>query len=164
MHSCPSFVPSRGPLVFRSRPGDISLAGRILAAFADVLDDPAISDDLGELGRLVERPEANIIKLPNISASVPQMKECIAELQARGFALPDYPDDPNTDEDRATRARYDRAKGKRGQPGAPPGQLRSSGPQVREGVRDGEPATDAGMAEGLEDARGHHVGRRLPEQ
>jgi len=91
---------------------DISVAARVLASFPERLGpDRAVPDDLAELGRLVERPEANIIKLPNISASVPQLKACIAELQARGYPLPDYPDDPRTDEDREIRARYDRVKG-----------------------------------------------------
>jgi len=91
---------------------DISLAGRILAVFPDALEEgQRVSDDLAELGRLVETPEANIIKLPNVSASVPQMKACIAELQAKGYALPDYPDEPANDEQRATKARYDRVKG-----------------------------------------------------
>ncbi|MFC1661175.1 NADP-dependent isocitrate dehydrogenase [Gemmatimonadota bacterium] len=91
---------------------DISLAGRILAVFPDVLeDDQKVSDDLAELGVLVEKPEANVIKLPNISASIPQMKECIAELQAKGYRLPDYPDEPANDEERAIKARYDAVKG-----------------------------------------------------
>jgi isocitrate dehydrogenase len=91
---------------------DISLAHRILAQFPDVLEGgQAVSDDLAELGLLVEAPEANIIKLPNISASVPQMKACIAELQAKGYGLPDYPEEPDSDEQRSTRARYDRAMG-----------------------------------------------------
>lgn len=91
---------------------DISLAGRILALFPDVLDEEQrVSDDLAELGRLVETPEANIIKLPNVSASIPQMKACIAELQAKGYGLPDYPEEPADDEERAIQARYDKAKG-----------------------------------------------------
>lgn len=91
---------------------DISLAGRTLAAFADILDGPQkVSDDLAELGALVDKPEANIIKLPNVSASIPQLKACIAELQAKGYGLPDYPDEPGTDEERAARARYDKVKG-----------------------------------------------------
>jgi isocitrate dehydrogenase len=90
---------------------DISLAGRVLAAFPDVLGERAVSDDLAELGRLVATPEANVIKLPNISASVPQLKACVAELQAKGYPLPDYPDEPGTDEEREARARYDRVKG-----------------------------------------------------
>jgi len=91
---------------------DISLSGRILAAFADLLpEDQRVSDDLAELGRLATTPEANIIKLPNISASVPQLKAAVAELQAQGYALPDYPDDPRTEEEQDIRARFDTVKG-----------------------------------------------------
>ncbi len=90
---------------------DISLAGRILAVFPELPGDEARSDDLAELGRLVETPEANIIKLPNISASLPQLKACIAELQAGGYGLPDYPEEPSTDDERAIKARYDSVKG-----------------------------------------------------
>ena len=91
---------------------DISLAGRILAVFPDVLSEgQKVSDDLAELSHLVEEPEANVIKLPNISASVPQLKACIAELQAKGYGLPDYPDEPTSDEQRAIQTRYDQVKG-----------------------------------------------------
>jgi isocitrate dehydrogenase len=91
---------------------DISLAGRIIAAFPEFLNaDQRIGDALAELGALTLKPEANIIKLPNISASIPQMKEAIAELQAKGYALPDYPDAPKTAEEKDIRARYDRIKG-----------------------------------------------------
>ena len=91
---------------------DISLAGRILAQFPDLLsEEQRVSDDLAELGKLVEQPEANVIKLPNISASVPQIKAAVKELQEQGYALPDYPDEPQTDEEKAVRARYDKAKG-----------------------------------------------------
>jgi len=91
---------------------DISLAGRILALFPEALTEgQRVSDDLTELGHLVETPEANVIKLPNVSASVPQMKACIAELQAKGYALPAYPEEPRNDEERAIKARYDKAKG-----------------------------------------------------
>ena len=90
---------------------DISLAARVLAQFPEALGDKAVDDDLAELGRLVELPEANIIKLPNISASTPQMKACIAELQILGFPLPEYPDDPGTDAERDARARYGKAMG-----------------------------------------------------
>jgi len=91
---------------------DISLAGRILASFPEKLT-PAqrVEDALGELGELAKRPEANIIKLPNISASMPQLKAAIAELQAQGYALPDYPDDPSNDDEQAIRKRYDKVKG-----------------------------------------------------
>ncbi|MEC3862205.1 NADP-dependent isocitrate dehydrogenase [Mesobacterium sp. TK19101] len=91
---------------------NISVAGRILAAFPDYLsEDQRVSDDLAELGELVKTPEANVIKLPNISASVPQLTAAIAELQAQGYAIPDYPADPQTDTDRDVRARYDAIKG-----------------------------------------------------
>ena len=86
---------------------DISLAGRILATFPEHLTaDQRIADDLAELGRQVLTPGANIIKLPNVSASVPQLKTAVAELQAKGYAVPDYPEDPATDEERAILARY----------------------------------------------------------
>ena len=91
---------------------DISLAGRILAVFPERLTDAQrVPDGLGELGELVKTPEANVIKLPNISASIPQMKAAIAELQARGYALPDYPEEPGNDEEREIQARYDKVKG-----------------------------------------------------
>ncbi len=91
---------------------DISLSGRILAAFSDRLEESQRVDDaLAELGELTQSPDANIIKLPNISASVPQMKAAIAELQAQGFDLPDFPDKPTTDEEKEIRNRYDAVKG-----------------------------------------------------
>lgn len=91
---------------------DISLAGRILAAFKDVLpEDQRTADALAELGELVKTPEANVIKLPNISASVPQLRAAIKELQAHGYALPEYPDEPKTDEEKDAKARYDSVKG-----------------------------------------------------
>ena len=91
---------------------DISLSGRILAQFPEALRaDQRVADDLAELGRLATTPEANIIKLPNISASVPQLRAAIAELQKQGYALPDYPEDPADDAQRDAKARYDRVKG-----------------------------------------------------
>jgi len=91
---------------------DISVAARILAAFADRLPaDQQVPDALAELGALAKTPEANIIKLPNVSASIPQLKAAIAELQRKGFAIPNYPDDLETDEDKDVRARYDKIKG-----------------------------------------------------
>ncbi|ALU39522.1 isocitrate dehydrogenase [Kocuria flava] len=91
---------------------DISLAGRIVAAFSDRLpEDQRMADALAELGELAKTPEANIIKLPNISASVPQLKAAVKELQGQGFDLPDYPDEPGTDEEKEVRARYDKIKG-----------------------------------------------------
>ncbi len=103
---------------FASRAGvtvttrDISLAGRILAAFPEQLSpESRVPDDLEELGTLVTTPDANIIKLPNISASIPQLKAAIAELQSQGYAVPDYPDAPQSDGERDIRRRYDRIKG-----------------------------------------------------
>jgi isocitrate dehydrogenase len=91
---------------------DISLAGRILAQFPDALDEERrVADALTELGELAEKPEANIIKLPNISASVPQLKAAIEELQGKGYAIPDYPEEPADDERREVRRRYDKVKG-----------------------------------------------------
>jgi isocitrate dehydrogenase len=91
---------------------DISLAGRILAQFPDSLNgDQRVADALGELGELAQEPEANIIKLPNISASVPQLKAAIEELQGKGYPIPDYPDEPADDEQRDVRKRYDKVKG-----------------------------------------------------
>ncbi|WP_404352750.1 NADP-dependent isocitrate dehydrogenase [Phycicoccus jejuensis] len=91
---------------------DISLAGRILALFPEYLtEEQRIGDALTELGELATTPEANIIKLPNISASMPQLKAAVKELQSQGYALPDYPDSPQTDEERDVRARYDKVKG-----------------------------------------------------
>ena len=91
---------------------DISLAGRVLATFPEALNpEQRVSDDLAELGELVTRPEANVIKLPNISASIPQLKATIEELQAKGFAVPDYPDEPSNAAERDIKERYDRVKG-----------------------------------------------------
>jgi isocitrate dehydrogenase len=91
---------------------DISLAGRILAAFSDLLPpSQRVDDALAELGALTLKPDANIIKLPNISASVPQLKEAIAELQAHGFPVPEYPEVPKTDLEKDAKARYDKVKG-----------------------------------------------------
>ncbi|WP_328946232.1 NADP-dependent isocitrate dehydrogenase [Streptomyces sp. NBC_00250] len=91
---------------------DISLAGRIIAVFPEFLEEgQRIADALSELGDLAKTPGANIIKLPNVSASIPQLKAAVAELQAQGYALPDYPDDPQTDQDKDVRARYDKIKG-----------------------------------------------------
>src|SRR6056297_4045965 len=91
---------------------DISLAGRILATFADHLsEDQRIPDDLALLGELVKTPEANVIKLPNISASLPQLVAAVEELQSQGFAIPDYPDTPQTDAEKDVRARFDAIKG-----------------------------------------------------
>jgi isocitrate dehydrogenase len=91
---------------------DISLSGRILALFPELLKpEQRIANDLAELGELAKKPEANIIKLPNISASIPQLKAAIKELQGKGYALPDYPDVPANDVEKDAKARYDKVKG-----------------------------------------------------
>ncbi len=91
---------------------DISLATRIIATFPDFLkEDQRASNDLQELGEMAKNPEANIIKLPNISASIPQLKEAISELQDKGFAVPNYPDEPSNDADKEVKSRYDKIKG-----------------------------------------------------
>jgi len=91
---------------------DISLAGRIIAAFSDMLPaEQQMSDALTELGELAKSPDANIIKLPNISASIPQLKAAIEELQAQGYALPDYPEEPSNEKEKSVKARYDKIKG-----------------------------------------------------
>jgi isocitrate dehydrogenase len=91
---------------------DISLAGRIIAAFPEHLTaQQKQADDLAELGALAKTPEANIIKLPNVSASIPQLKAAVKELQSQGYTLPDYPEDPKTDAEKEVRARYDKIKG-----------------------------------------------------
>lgn len=91
---------------------DISLAGRIISSFPEFLaENQRIANDLAELGELVNTPEANIIKLPNISASIPQLKEAISELQAKGYALPNYPDEAKTDAEKDIKSRYDKIKG-----------------------------------------------------
>ena len=91
---------------------DISLAGRIIAQFPErVTDEQRLDDALAELGALAKRPEANIIKLPNVSASLPQLEAAIAELQSQGYDLPDYPDSPSGDEQKDARSRYDKVKG-----------------------------------------------------
>lgn len=91
---------------------DISLSGRIISSFPEYLkSEQQINDDLAELGQIATKPEANIVKLPNISASVPQLKAAIKELQAKGYALPDYPEEPKTEEEKSVKIKYDKIKG-----------------------------------------------------
>ena len=91
---------------------DISLSGRILAAMSDMLPSNQIAHDaLSELGMLAKTPDANIVKLPNISASIPQLKAAISELQALGFELPSYPDEPTNELEKDVKSRYDKVKG-----------------------------------------------------
>ena len=91
---------------------DISLSGRILANFPEFLkEDQKIGDALAELGELATKPEANIIKLPNISASIPQLEAAISELQAKGFAVPNYPAEPKTEDEKAIKTKYAKVLG-----------------------------------------------------
>src|SRR5690606_37108254 len=91
---------------------DISLSGRIIASFPEYLtEEQRIGDHLAELGELANKPEANIIKLPNISASIPQLKAAIKELQGKGYKLPDYPEEPKNDTEKDVKVRYDKIKG-----------------------------------------------------
>ena len=123
---------------------DISLAGRIIAMFPETLGDKGQSDDLAALGDWVKTAEANVIKLPNISASVPQLEAAIAELQDKGFALPDYPADPQTDDEKAVRAKYDAIKGS------------AVNPVLREGNSD---RRAAGAVKNYAQANPHRMGR-----
>ncbi|MCX5202363.1 NADP-dependent isocitrate dehydrogenase [Streptomyces sp. NBC_00237] len=128
---------------------DISLAGRIIASFPEFLkEEQRIDDALAELGELAKTPGANIIKLPNVSASIPQLKAAVAELQAQGYALPDYPDEAKTDQDKDVRARYDKIKGS------------AVNPVLREGNSDRRaPASVKNYAK----AHPHRMGKWTPE-
>ena len=104
-----SFVKSSG---IEIETKDISLAARILSTFTEFLtEDQQVEDALAELGKLVTKPEANIVKLPNISASIPQLKAAISELQSKGFEIPNYPDTPKNEEEKSIKSRYDKIKG-----------------------------------------------------
>ena len=141
---------------------DISLAGRILASFPEKLT-PAqrINDELTELGELTLRPEANIMKLPNISASIPQLKAAIKELQGKGYDVPDYPDNPTTEAEKEIKARYGKVFGSVVNPILARRQFRPPRGRRRQAIRPQEPAQDGRLEQGLQIARGLHVERRL---
>ena len=141
---------------------DISLAARILAQFPDRLGAAAVPDSLAELGSLAQTPEANIIKLPNVSASLPQLKAAIAELQQAGYDVPDYPESPSSAEEQAVPHRLRRGEGKRRESGAARGQFRPPGARLGEELREGPPALDGRVVTRVEVARVDHVRRRLP--
>ena len=142
---------------------DISLAGRILAQFPDRLkDEQRLSDALAELGELAKTPEANIIKLPNISASIPQLKAAIKELQDAGYDVPDYPDDPRGDDAKAAREAYDRVKGSAVNPVLREGNSDRRAPASVKSYAQQAPALDGRVVEGQPLARGDDVRRRLP--
>ena len=142
---------------------DISLAGRILGSFPEYLTEAQRQpDDLAVMGELVTTPSANVIKLPNISASVPQLTAAIAELQAQGYAVPDYPEEPKTEAEKAVAREVRRDQGLRREPGPAGRQL---GPPVGaggEGLCAGEPAFDGGVVADVEDACVVDEGRRFP--
>ena len=144
---------------------DISLAGRIIALFPDRLpEDQRIADDLAELGALAKTPEANIIKLPNVCASIPQLKAAIKELQEQGFDLPDYPDDPQTDEEQDVRARYDKVKGCAVNPVLREGNSDRRAPESVKNYARKHPHSMGAWSRRLEDQRRAHGRRRLPLQ
>ena len=144
---------------------DISLAGRILASFADRLpEDQQVPDALAELGDLAKTPEANIIKLPNISASIPQLKAAIAELQEQGFDLPDYPDNPQSDDDKDVRARYDKVKGSAVNPVLREGNSDRRAPESVKNYARKHPHSMGDVVLRLQDQRRAHDRRRLPLQ
>ena len=139
------------PAGVRVEESDISLAARILSNFPGYLTaEHRVPETLAELGRKTLEPDANIIKLPNISASVPQLLAAIKELQAKGYKVPDYPGDPKTDEEKAIRAQGAR---QRRQPGAARGQLRPPRASCGEGVRAKESARDGRMGAGVAHSR-----------
>ena len=137
---------------------DISLAGRILAQFG-------LADDaLTELGKLADRPEANIVKLPNISASVPQLKAAIKELQDKGYDLPDYPETPATLAEAELRAKYGKAIGSVVNPVLRQGNSDRRAPLSVKAYARKHPHTNKPFAQGLEDLRRHDGRARLPVQ
>ena len=159
---CRSSKPSWARRVCPMKLKDISLAGRILANFPEKLT-PAqrINDELAELGELAMRPEANIIKLPNISASIPQLKAAIKELQGKGYDVPDYPD--NADDGRREGHQVSLRQGvrQRRQPGIARGQFRPPRRRRREAIRPQQSAQDGRLERQLQIACGVHVGRRF---
>ena len=141
---------------------DISLAARILASFPELLTaEQRQPDALAELGELAKTPDANIIKLPNISASIPQLVAAIAELQSQGYAVPDYPEEPEDAAGKAIQKRYAKVLGSAVNPGAARGQFGSACRAGGEEFRQDAPAFDGCLEPGLEVACGAYAGRRF---
>ena len=141
---------------------DISLAGRILSHFPDVLEpDQRVPDALSELGELATRPEANIIKLPNVSASVPQLQDAIKELQDKGFPVPDFPTDPQTEEERSGSGHLRKSLGIRRKPRPEGGELGSPRRQTGQGIRPKESPPHGCLVERIKVPRRAHEFRRL---
>ena len=144
---------------------DISLAGRIIAQFPDRLsDDQRQADDLAELGELATKPEANIIKLPNVSASVPQLKAAVKELQEQGYDLPDYPENPQSDEDKDIRARYGKVMGSAVNPVLREGNSDRRAPASVKAYARAHPHRMGAWSRRLEDQRRDDGQGRLPLQ
>ena len=144
---------------------DISLAGRVLASFPEALTaEQRVSDDLAELGELVNRPEANVIKLPNVSASIPQLKATIEELRGKGYALPDYPDEPSTPEELDVQARYDKVKGSAVNPVLRQGNSDRRAPLSVKNYARSHPHKMGAWAPDSKTHVGDHGRRRLPLQ
>ncbi len=141
---------------------DISLAGRILAVFPEKLT-PAqrINDELTELGDLTLKPEANIMKLPNISASIPQLRAAIKELQGKGYNVPDYPDNPTTDAEKEIKSRYGKVFGSVVNPILREGNSDRRAAAAVKQLRPQEPTQNGRLEQGLQIARGPHVERGL---
>ena len=141
---------------------DISLAGRILANFPEYLKDgQKIPDALAQLGELATKPEANIIKLPNISASVPQLEEAIAELQQQGFEVPNYPAEPKTDEEKAIHQKYAKVLGSAVNPVLREGNFDRRAPESRQKLRQSESASNGSLECGFQNFRRTHEDRRF---
>ena len=161
----PSYRPSPRRPASPSRPRDISLAGRILANFPENLTAAQkVGDGLTELGELTLKPEANIIKLPNISASIPQLKAAIKELQSQGYKVPDYPEDPKTDAEKADQGALRQGARQRGEPGAARRQLRPPRRSLGQAIRAQASAPHGQVGRRFQDPRGAHEQRRFLRQ
>lgn len=148
------------PAGIKIEASDISVAARILAEFPDYLtEEQRVPDNLAELGRLTQLPDTNIIKLPNISASVPQLVAAIKELQDKGYAVPDYPADPKTDQEKAIKERYARCLGSAVNPVLRQGNSDRRAPKSGEGVRAQAPAQHGRVVDGLTHPRSAHAAR-----
>ena len=142
---------------------DISLAGRIIAVFPDHLKEGQQGpDSLAELGELAKTPEANIIKLPNISASVPQLKAAISELQVQGYTLPDYPEEPANEAESEIKARYDKVKGSAVNPVLREGNSDRRAPKAVKEYAKNQPSLHGRLVERLQDRRCFYGRRRFP--
>ena len=150
------------PAGIKVETSDISVAARILAEFPDYLtEEQRVPDNLAELGRLTQLPETNIIKLPNISASVPQLMAAIKELQDKGYALPDYPGGSEDRRGKGHQRALRQMPGQRGEPGAARRQLGPPRTQRGQGVREEASAQHGRVVPGLTHPRGDHEARRL---